>query len=126
MKTAGDEGSNLRLDVGVQHAHNAGDKRQSDVVPPRASVASLNGSRTRRMSAALSQSWYVIVVPAPHGRSFAYYNRLLLLLLLAAGDHSPLTAIDVDRCCCDHKSTSTCRLLTLVYVLPGTDLNSLI
>ena len=33
MKTAGDEGSNLRLDVGVQHAHNAGDKRQSDVVP---------------------------------------------------------------------------------------------
>ena len=31
--TAGDEGSNLRLDVGIQHAHNAGDKRQSDVVP---------------------------------------------------------------------------------------------
>ena len=31
--TAGDKGSNLRLDVEIQHAHNAGDKRQSDVVP---------------------------------------------------------------------------------------------
>ena len=33
-RIAGNEGSNLRLDVGVQHAHNSGDKRQSDVVPP--------------------------------------------------------------------------------------------
>ena len=71
--TAGEDlGSNLRLDVGVQHAHNACDTRQSDVVPLEGFDRVLewlhNPTHVRRVV----QSWYVVVMPAPPWRSFAY------------------------------------------------------
>ena len=67
MKTAGDEGSNLRLDVGVQHAHNAGDKRPSDVVPHEGLCRVLerlhNPTHVRRVVPVLVRD----VMPAPPG-----------------------------------------------------------
>ena len=81
-RIAGDEGSNLRLDVGVNTLIMQVTSARATWFPSRAFVASLNGSRTRRISAGLPQSWFVIVMPAPPARSFAYIHITHILVLI--------------------------------------------
>ena len=75
--TAGEDlGSNLRLDVGVQHAHNACDKRQSDVVHLEGLRRVLerlhNPTHVRRVVPVLVRDCDACPPPAPGGRSHVY------------------------------------------------------